>query len=447
MKRGDLENRLYSNTYQPQFRSLINNLNMIGSEPLGSLARFSEEIWDPTHGSFEETFPYIEIAGVGLDTNEYVVSQPLLAEAPSRARQLVRAGDILVSLTRAHRGAVVHVLPEHDGAIASTGFAVIRDVDGRRVDSEYLRLCLVASFGSNQMLVRSNSGNYPAITKEELSKVLIPLVPVGEQQHLVAQMSLAMQERKEKLSQAEELLAEMDGILLISLGIAQPLTDSQRVFAIKIGQMSDQSRLDSDYYHPERVKALRSMDAALAGLEIAQLADKVTIERELLRTPREPYLSLASVRGHTGELADTTVTALGACYAYQTGDVLFARLRPYLNKVHRAESGGTCSTEFRVLRISDTHQLLPDYLAAVLRSRLTLAQTVHMMTGNPHPRLPDDDLLKIRSPIPKVEVQQGIVNKLNRRREDSRRLRLEADTGWQVAKQRFEEQLFRKIAS
>ena len=39
---------------------------------------------------------------------------------------------------------------------------------------------------------------------------------------------------------------------------------------------------------------------------------------------------------------------------YQANDVLFARLRPYLNKVYRAEMNGCCSTEFLVLRIKNT---------------------------------------------------------------------------------------------
>lgn len=42
--------------------------------------------------------------------------------------------------------------------------------------------------------------------------------------------------------------------------------------------------------------------------------------------------------------------------------------------------------------MKDGGAVLPDYLAAALRSRLTLAQTVHMMTGNTHPRLTDGDV-------------------------------------------------------
>lgn len=48
------------------------------------------------------------------------------AKAPSRARQQVKTGDGLVSTTRPNLNAVAVVPLQLDGAIASTGFAVLR---------------------------------------------------------------------------------------------------------------------------------------------------------------------------------------------------------------------------------------------------------------------------------------------------------------------------------
>ena len=174
--------------------------------------------------------------------------------------------------------------------------------------------------------------------------------------------------------------------------------------------------------------ALNSLAAIATTMGVDKLSDVVTFTREQLPSPTGTYLSLANVESDTGELLETSETASGTCFAYLPNDVLFARLRPYLNKVHRAESDGTCSTEFRVLRIADIKTLLPDYLAAILRSKIVLAQTVHMMTGNTHPRLTDDDVQNLAIPIPAPEVQQSIVVKLKVSREEVRRLRSEANT-------------------
>ena len=141
---------------------LIKDLMAVGSRPLGSLITYSEETWDSSDGRFVWTFPYIEISGVGLGTNEYKVTDTLVPEAPSRARQIVCADDILISLTRPHRGAIARVLQDHDGAIASTGFAIVRDVKDSQLYRDYLQLYLTSRLGSDQMLMRSevDPGNW-----------------------------------------------------------------------------------------------------------------------------------------------------------------------------------------------------------------------------------------------------------------------------------------------
>ena len=164
-------------------------------------------------------------------------------------------------------------------------------------------------------------------------------------------------------------------------------------------------------------------------------------ERDQIKAPSENYLSLAHVASHTGELTESEDTAVGACSTYRKGDILFARLRPYLNKVYRAEMDGCCSPEFHVLRVRNHAALLPDYLAAALRSRLVLAQTKHMMTGNTHPRLTADDIRGLTIPIPPRQTQLQIASRVQRRCLEARRLRSEAEAGWQEAKRWFEQQL------
>ena len=305
-------------------------------------------------------------------------------------------------------------------------------------------MCLTASFGSDQMLMRSSGGNYPAITKDELSHILVPCVSLERQRHLVATMDAALVERKAKLAEAEALLAEVDDFLLDILGLVLPQADGRRVFAISPANLHGQVRLNSEYYHPERIAALRSLDTTEARINVAPLAQIVSFVRQQLKAPTGTYLGLAHVQRHTGELTDATDTASGNCFAYQSGDVLFSRLRPYLNKVYLAETDGSCSTEFHVLRIADTDGVFPDYLAAILRSKVILAQTIHMATGNTHPRLTNEDVANLMVPVPDPELQQVIADEIYRRRQEGRRLRAGAEAGWQAAKHWFEEQLLER---
>ena len=78
------------------------------------------------------------------------------------------------------------------------------------------------------------------------------------------------------------------------------------------------------------------------------------------------------------------------------------------------------------MRVIDPSAILPEYVAAILRSDLTLSQTRHMMTGNTHPRISNDDVRNLYIPVPDITVQKIIVEELRTRRLEARRLKNEA---------------------
>ena len=281
------------------------------------------------------------------------------------------------------------------------------------------------------------------INAEEIRELRIPLPPIGEQERLICAMDVARERRRAQLDQAEKIVVGLDSFLLENLGLTRPIEDMRRVFAVRYDEARSQGRLNSDYYHPERILALRTLDGAGRDLAIVHLSQVVSFNRDRVPEPGDNYLGLAHIQSHTGEISAATEEAEGTCFLYEAGDILFARLRPYLNKVYRPENAGCCSGEFHVLRVKVPADVVPDYLALVLRSRLVLAQTVHMMTGNTHPRLANEDVANLRIPIPAPAVQKTVVSELGRRRQDARRLRLKAETEWQAAKAWLERQLLR----
>ena len=289
---------------------------------------------------------------------------------------------------------------------------------------------------SRQIIGMSN------VNAEELQNLLIPFPPTIEiQQAFIAEMNTAREARWRKLAQANELLRSLDSWLLEHLGLTPPQANKRNVFAIQLRAALKTSRLNADYFHPERVLTIRAMEKQSGHLESEPLSAVVDFIRDARKTPEGKYLGLANVQSHTGELVEANEEAEGGCLAFGENDVLFARLRPYLNKVYRAEFPGVCSPEFHVLRIKNSKKLKPDYLGTILRSSLILAQTRHMMTGNTHPRLTNEDVVNLVVPIPEPEDQEAIAVKVQERRQQARRLRAEAETEWQAAKERFEQQL------
>jgi type I restriction enzyme S subunit len=115
---------------------------------------------------------------------------------------LLRNGDVIVSLTRPQRGAIALIDDELDNCIASTGFAVIREIIDERINHEYLWCVLRNQICLWQMLQRSSGGNYPAITQDELARVSIPIPSPKIQEKIVAEMKHRREEARQLRAQA-----------------------------------------------------------------------------------------------------------------------------------------------------------------------------------------------------------------------------------------------------
>ena len=355
------------------------------------------------------------------------------------ARSQLDASDVLMTITGSVGSAAV-VGPEHLPANINQHIARLR-IDTERCRPEFLSEWLNCPAGLELSNRYVSDGTRPALDYGAIRNIRIPLPALTEQERLIAAMDAARKERMDKLADADALLAGIDDYLLDALGIAPPAAENRRVFAVNLGQMQSSGRIDSDYYHPERTGALRLLDTVPPGLTVSRLAEVVSFERNQIDAPGANYLGMAQVSSHTGELTDAPGTASGKCFVFQPDDALFSRMAPSLNKVYCDEMDGCCTTEFHVLRVHDRDALLPEYLAAILRSRLILSQTIHMTTGSTRPRLANDDVANLTVPIPDPAVQDIIAAEIDCRRNAARRLRAEAQAGWQAAKRWFEGEL------
>jgi len=182
----------------------IKNKNFV---ELGELVEFAKETWDQK-SIFDDQFPYIEISNIDTTIGEIAKTDFVsVAEAPSRAKMVVRNGDIIVSTTRPNRGAITPITKEQDGFIASTGFAILRDIKNKKVLKDYLFVALRTSLSLRQMEQRMTGGNYPAITAEDLRKIKIVIPEIKKQEKIVAGVKSIYEKAKRLRQEAESIVA------------------------------------------------------------------------------------------------------------------------------------------------------------------------------------------------------------------------------------------------
>ena len=354
-----------------------------------------------------------------------------------------------------------HLLQPNDILFARTGGTVGKTYfyDGKIGDAVFAGYCIRFRFDESKVIpkfvywytktnayekwvngIQRPSGQ-PNINKEEYKSFEIILPSITIQQKIVEQMDASFLSWKDKSYKVDDILSSMSSFLFEKLNLSTIDYEERMCCAITLSNIIEDKTFSAEYYHPERMAALNALKNN-SSMITDRLSSVVTFNRKTVSTAdNSNYLGLAGVESHTGELSGVQEEASGQAFAYEQGDILYGRLRPYLNKVIVAEKSGICSTEFHVMRVIDTSAVLPEYVAAILRSDLTLSQTKHMMTGNTHPRISNDDIRNLYIPVPDITVQKEIVDELIKRRMEARRLKNEADQEWQEARKQFEKEL------
>ena len=192
----------------------IEGLNRIGGNAVSRSAErirtgvLPVETWFPS-ASGDATFRYIDISSVDRHSKSIVgVTELQVRGAPSRARQILRADDVLVSTVRPNLNAVAIVPKDLDGAIGSTGFSVLR-ANPNRLLPRFLFYWVRSPAFLADMTKKATGASYPAVSDRIVLESSMPMPHVDEQRRIADILDKAdviRRKRKETITLTEELL-------------------------------------------------------------------------------------------------------------------------------------------------------------------------------------------------------------------------------------------------
>lgn len=210
-----LNARLDVEHYHPEDRKLLERLQTNGAKPLGEIADILNETDDFRLASNGD-IRYIAISDVDARTMQ-VVSQQIIKphEAPSRATYRVRQGDIITAISGASTGTSRHatalVTEDEDGAICSNGFAVLRNIHG--VEPLFLLAYMRTEYYLRQVRRLMTGHAIPAISVDDLAKVLVPIPPTEIQKKISDEIATILAMRKEALKAGEKVVSETETLI------------------------------------------------------------------------------------------------------------------------------------------------------------------------------------------------------------------------------------------
>ena len=159
----------------------------------------------------------------------------------------------------------------------------------------------------------------------------------------------------------------------------------------------------------------RRNTASLNEVSTVPLGDLCEVDRRTARPDDPsiaslPFIGVENVESDTGRLDLAAGSRIGdrksAAFRFDERHVLYAKLRPYLNKVAAPDFTGVCSTELVPLR--PRRGVDRDFLANVLRRRSTVEFAMASTTGARMPRTDMTTLMTMPTPFPPPDQQRRI---------------------------------------
>ena len=137
-------------------------------------------------------FDYIDVSSVSNTTFEIEETQRFKGkDAPSRARKLVRANDVIFATIRPTLQRIA-VVPKHlDKQVCSTGYFVLRPKQG--IAHRFVFYALFTEEFIGQMESLQKGASYPAVTDRDVRAQEIPIPPLVEQQRIVGLLDEAFE--------------------------------------------------------------------------------------------------------------------------------------------------------------------------------------------------------------------------------------------------------------
>ena len=332
--------------------------------------------------------------------------EKIIPEGKVKSR-FVKAGSLILSNSMSFGYPYILKI---DGCIHD-GWLAISDFE-KDLFVEFAYFLLLSPYCRSSFTINAAGAVVKNLNIEKVEKLYIPLPPLAEQRRIVARLNelLPLVEEYGKSQSALHVLeTELPGKLRASLL-------QQAIMGKLVPQLDDEPAVDIDAEEPEEVpfaipekwKWISLGDAVAYG-NAEQVAGS-SISKEAW------VLDLEDIQKNLGILLQKkrNVTSTSNKSRFFKENVLYSKLRPYLNKVIVADEDGYCTTEIIPINPrSNGYKIDAEYLKTYLMSPYFVHYANEQSYGVKMPRLGTKDAKLAPFPFPPIAEQRRIVARLN----------------------------------
>lgn len=332
--------------------------------------------------------PYLRITDINSDGSLKQERVYVQISEDDFQKYSLQKNDLVIARTGATVGKSFLFKGSEDFVFAS--YLIRYRFDQKRVLPEFLQYVLRSPAFWNFIGINQSASAQPNVNATKMSKFEFSLPPLETQKKIVQKLDHI-------LGQLEEKKKEILELQKMKLKYSELLSDNFMSFLI--------AELIPTENYPSHWK---STDL---GETFNEVKDKWQPNS---KSEKLNYIGLENIESNTGKLVEFTPTNSLEIKSSKTyfskNDVLYGKLRPYLNKVLLPNFDGVCSTDIIVLKPKPN--ITREFLAYFLRSYHVLSIMTKLMYGTKMPRAKIQDLQDVKIGLPDEKEQQQIVKKL-----------------------------------
>ena len=311
----------------------------------------------------QDRFHYIGLEHLNSDSFE--IEQWGSESAPIGEKLLMRKGDVLFGKRRAYQRKVG--IAPFDGIFSAHGM-VLRPNEAV-VDKDFFPFFIASDQFMERAVRISVGGLSPTINWKDLKEQVFELPPLNEQKKLTELLWAAyhLKDSYKKMLAATDEMVKSQFISQFGNPVTNPMEWPTKPMCEVAPESPSATKLSGDVW--------------ILNLDMIE-----------------------SNSGHVIKKVYSKSDDLNSVSAFDEGNVLFSKLRPYLNKVTMPDEKGYATTELVPLR-PHTSELRQHFLSFLLRSDEFVKYADGIAIGTKMPRMPMTALREFKCILPPVEQQ------------------------------------------
>ncbi|WP_270511223.1 restriction endonuclease subunit S [Megamonas funiformis] len=283
------------------------------------------------------------------------------------------------------------------GTIGKCGYFLVEGTTNQQVNTVISKINPLYSyyfFNTNsfvrELIFKASATTIAIVNKSKLESCLFPVAPLNEQQRIV--------------NRIESLFAKLDRAKeLIENTLAQ---FEQNKMAI----------LHKAFTGELTVKWRKENNIDLSSWKKCELKEVFKVVKDKYNPQTENqivnYIGLENIETSKGIISKSNSSEVKSIKTkFKKDDVLYGKLRPYLNKHDVVNFDGICSTDILVFRFNDINTA--KYINYYFNLPMFIQYAVENSSGINLPRVSEKTISKYKISLPTIEEQQEIVNILD----------------------------------